>query len=807
METDSWLVSAVIKLLRRIGLQTLGSLFLLMISLGTAALAAANAQRELDAAFFLSIVSAGAAAGWLLARSRLAASWASAAAAGLGLGWASLFIGRLWNPLFVALLELKNLLIELYRWIRIEDYGLPALLPFNESVLDFSRAAQILGQRFGLWVGGIVYGQPVPDPLAAALAWGLCMWLIAVWASWAVRRLGQPLAALLPAGVVLSGVINYTGASTYSLLAFLGGTFLLILHVLQQKRETTWEMQKIDYPQDMRFDLALPTLPLVVFILILAAVIPSISFSKLVDLSRSFSGEGSARSELAGEALGLERYQPPGRTGNWVQGGLPRSHLLQAELELSEQPALVVKTGDLPPGPEAVLAGSRPPAYYWRALTFEYYTGKGWSNAEPTAYSYQAGQLARFNDAVQASTSWTAPPGYRFSEHEITVLNQASGILYSAGYLIAADQPYQAAWRVTSEFSSGEPGGGDLVGGTIEVQVYRVKALAANPSLDQLQQAGAGYPEWIGSRYLALPATLPQRVYTLALDLTANAAAPYERARAIEKYLRDIPYNLTVSLPPAERDVVDYYLFDLRSGYCDYAASAMVVLARAAGLPARLVMGYSGGSYDTYQARYEISEANAHSWAEVYFAGVGWVEFEPTGSLPELHREPYYSPPPNDRTAEALTFAKLPARAHFPVYWTAAGLSTVLLFAAAASIYEDQRRLRQIPPQAAVQLIYQRFLHLSGKLQRKQPALFHSGSTPYEYAESVSSSLKTAMKHRVLRKGVAPAFLHIPVLTHFYIQTVYSPHPPEEKVRSEMARIWMDLRWRLWLAVLLHPKK
>ena len=139
-------------------------------------------------------------------------------------------------------------------------------------------------------------------------------------------------------------------------------------------------------------------------------------------------------------------------------------------------------------------------------------------------------------------------------------------------------------------------------------------------------------------RYLALPPGIPMRVLELASELTGGAPTPLDRIRIIESYLRKIPYTLDLPAPPVDRDIVDYFLFDLKKGYCDYYATAMVVMARAIGVPARLAMGYASGSYDSANQRYLVTEADAHSWAEIYFPGYGWVEFEPTGGLPEVQR-------------------------------------------------------------------------------------------------------------------------------------------------------------------------
>ena len=94
-----------------------------------------------------------------------------------------------------------------------------------------------------------------------------------------------------------------------------------------------------------------------------------------------------------------------------------------------------------------------------------------------------------------------------------------------------------------------------------------------------------------------------------------------------------------MAAPPADVvDVADYFLFDLRRGYCDYYATAFVVLARAAGLPARFATGFTAGSWDPVQRLWVVDEGNAHSWPEVFFPEVGWIPFEPTGGRPPLER-------------------------------------------------------------------------------------------------------------------------------------------------------------------------
>jgi len=136
---------------------------------------------------------------------------------------------------------------------------------------------------------------------------------------------------------------------------------------------------------------------------------------------------------------------------------------------------------------------------------------------------------------------------------------------------------------------------------------------------------------------LTLPA-LPERVHALASLLTAGVGGPYEQAWAMQRYLRDgsgpNPYQYDLSPPraPADQDPTDFFLFSSRHGFCTHFATAMVVLAREVGIPARLVTGYAAGHLD--HGRLVVRAADAHAWPELWIAGRGWITFEPTPSFP-----------------------------------------------------------------------------------------------------------------------------------------------------------------------------
>jgi hypothetical protein len=149
--------------------------------------------------------------------------------------------------------------------------------------------------------------------------------------------------------------------------------------------------------------------------------------------------------------------------------------------------------------------------------------------------------------------------------------------------------------------------------------------------VDALRQAGDSYPAWT-ERYLQLPDDLPRRVHDLAQEVTAGLDNDYDRAAAIEAFLREYEYNEQIREPPAGVDRVDYFLFDMREGYCNYYASSMVVMARSVGIPARLAAGYARGDWEQDASAYRVRQHHSHAWVEVFLPRFGWIEFEPTAN-------------------------------------------------------------------------------------------------------------------------------------------------------------------------------
>lgn len=144
-----------------------------------------------------------------------------------------------------------------------------------------------------------------------------------------------------------------------------------------------------------------------------------------------------------------------------------------------------------------------------------------------------------------------------------------------------------------------------------------------------LRETPAIYPDEIREMYLQLP-PLDPRIKALARQITANSPTPYDKSAEIEAYLH-ANFRYTLDLRDMNHpDPLAYFLFVKRAGNCEYFASAMTIMLRTLGIPARYVTGFLPGEYNDVGEDYIIRASDAHSWVEVYFPGYGWETFDPT---------------------------------------------------------------------------------------------------------------------------------------------------------------------------------
>jgi hypothetical protein len=421
--------------------------------------------------------------------------------------------------------------------------------------------------------------------------------------------------------------------------------------------------------------------------------------------------------------------------------------------------------------------------YYWRSVTYDEYDGHGWATSDIEMTTYEAGELAGAAER----------PFHQLLRQDVRMVANLGGALHVAGSLVVVDKDYQVAWRSQE----------DAFGASSEEAAYVADSLIPVVGAQQLRDAGEAYPDWVLERYLDLPDTVPDRVHALARDLTSDEPTPYDRAVAIERYVRRFPYTLDIPPPPFDQDVADYFLFDLQEGYCDYYATSMAVLARSAGLPARMVSGYGSGRYDEERIRYVVTEADAHSWVEIFFPEVGWVEFEPTAALSEFARtgDPgALSLPelelPEDSESSAETAGVGPRLSRLLPVLAVAGVLVVVVVTAGLWLTTDRWRLRRLEPAAVAGLLY-------GRLRRYGVRLavpVRAGDTPYEFERTFAERMVSLSRGRRRGAILAPAVPGATRLIDLYVRASYGSAPADEKEQGRALRIWRDLRWRLWLA-------
>jgi hypothetical protein len=313
-----------------------------------------------------------------------------------------------------------------------------------------------------------------------------------------------------------------------------------------------------------------------------------------------------------------------------------------------------------------------------------------------------------------------------------------------------------------------------------------VASWATDTSISQLAAAPAAYPPEINAAYLQLPAGLPTRVRQLAARVTEGATTPYAKAVALQNYLRrNYAYTLDVPTPPGDQDAVDYFLFDAPGGFCSYYASAMAVMLRAEGVPARVVTGYAMGAYDYERGAYKVTGSESHAWVEVFFPGYGWVEFEPTAA-----RAPF------EYRAEAAT--PVPATPISPTpgtrpgleiaWWAWIGLGVLMLFliwplltrAAPASA-------RDHTPRGEAHALYWAVRNSLARLGLRAPP----STTPDEFLAAHSPAL---VNHPALRTALTQA-------TALYEHALYSPHPLTLRETLPAKESWRQAwgeRVKLW---------
>ncbi len=699
----------------------------------------------------------------------------------LGLLLNATLAGSLLEP-FIA--YLRSLLFWLWSWMLELETG-PALesIAFARSVL--LSAVLELRASLSVWSSGFLRGQAVEEPAALVFVWGMMVWLLSIWASWCLARLRRPLASFLPALLLVVAMMAIEGSRFFYPVAQLAGLSLLLSASTSFfENERKWHRRKIGFSEELRMDMVVSAVPLVLFAILLGSILPVLSLRPLIagfipsgigagpGSSAAISGEDLSRYS---SSLGLEPPAPPPSPFEQAQfPGLPNAHLIGSGPELGERLVMVIRVED------PVADPSLP--YYWRSLTYEIYDGSGWQTGET-----ESTLLRRDVPALQPLSAHE-----RIIRQSVRHVRDGAGLVYAAGNLMRVNQTAEVAWRPPGSRE-------DYFGATVRSNSYWSDSILPTFTAADLLQSSAESPLQVNPVYLALPDTIPDRVGDLADEITAQQATPFGKAQALESYLRTFPYSLDIPQPPAGRDIVDYFLFELQTGYCDYYATSLVVMARAVGLPARLAIGYASGLYDAGNGRYVVSEADAHSWVEIFFPEFGWIPFEPTAGLPAFDRSAEISADP---LGPVIGLQPLPSvwaeRIRSGMVLMAGLLGLAAAAALAYQLVEGWRILRLAPRQAIIRVYWKVFRPLKGRIDPQAV-----GMTAWEFASSYSQYMVDLAHVPVLQRLFLPMSADFHALTGLYNRALYGRQAPNRGDRQLVLQLWWQIGYRWWVLRLL----
>lgn len=453
------------------------------------------------------------------------------------------------------------------------------------------------------WWRHIVAGEPANDPVLYVVALAIICFVVVMLNTWLMLQQQQPWLSVVLSAMPL--FINYTFAgnqrSDVSLVLFVALAMISILFHHITVADAIWQAAHVDRPV---------TAPLQTLWHALLIIIPTIVIANNLPLpspnETALRVWSTVRSPMSAVRGGWEQAFGNGATN--VAGGFSKNGMQvgggrnQTQIE--------------------VLRYRSPVNEYLRAMVFDRYTSQGWVlSSERIQESLTMGStILNSNKSRQAVNSTVTLSRARSDD---LLLSLGDPVAYNRDATVYALPALGIGSTGVVYVTSDIP---LLASSTYTQTTYISRAYD-----DDLRTANRATAS-IRTHYTALPTSVPTRVTTLTRQIIAeaNATTDYDVAMAIQQYLRTFRYDEQRARPPTTSDWVDYFLFEGQIGYCDDFATAMTVMLRTQGIPARYVQGYTGGDFDPARGEYVVRESMAHSWVEVFFDGFGWQRFEPT---------------------------------------------------------------------------------------------------------------------------------------------------------------------------------
>ena len=482
-----------------------------------------------------------------------------------------------------------------------------------------------LGNDGLAWIRILADRGYAPQLTPYAVGLGVLMWVTAFIAAYTMYRHHRVLDAILLVGALLIANMSATLTDLFAyLVLFMLAALLLWLRAALIGRQEGWQRRRVNENSEVPAAIMRSGLVFIFGSLVLAFVLTTVAVA--APLTAVWNNLDTVWTDVR-DRLDV------------VFGGLSNPDSRFHGTNFGSQFSIA---GEWTSDDDPILTLAAKQALYLRAVTYDVYTGHGWAQTPGGERQVESEQPIFPDDTPEAPTVTDA-----FDVQTIEVQIQKSGgrHLFTAGYPIrsfvpvvvveTADEPFLGALKATTAVESG--------------RTYALTAAISQATKTQLRAAGTNYPTAIARHYLGTPGVTEQtRQEAERVVDGANATNPFDAAEALVRYFQGDPsfeYRTVARLPAdPERDIVDYFLFDPagRIGFCEHYATAMVVMARTLGIPARLAVGFAPGeqvqSPDAPPSApinrlWQVRAKNQHAWAELYFPGYGWQIFEATRTI------------------------------------------------------------------------------------------------------------------------------------------------------------------------------
>ncbi|MFK7802116.1 MAG: DUF3488 and DUF4129 domain-containing transglutaminase family protein [Anaerolineae bacterium] len=465
------------------------------------------------------------------------------------------------------------------------------------------------------WIGKLFNGGTSREPLIFIMHTSAVFWMIGHSAAWWTLRSKRIWRVVIPSGVVLLSVVYYyfgprplwVWLATYVIASFIYIAFTWLV-----EQQTKWRTENVFFENSIGFNIAGGSLALAVLTLLFALQVPTLEASSNVNevLNGTTPAWQKVQNTWTRLFSSLRTYSAP--TNDTFADNLS----LGGARNVGE--SLVMD----------VFVDQELPFAYWHALSYETYEDGLWQSPSGSSQS----------ERIPDDGYFEVPDfeGRQIVTQTVRNYLPSAGQIYGLPDIIGSDRQM----FVTSRPLAGEAAGGaeqiSMVQSKYVLQqgeVYNSASKISIASNADLRGASNNYPDWTDS-YVALPDSVTQRTRDLANELAAPHDNAYDQAIAIQNFLRDhIEYNDQIDAPPDGVEPVDYVLFEVSEGYCNYYSSAMVVMLRHLGIPSRPASGFAAGEFIEDAGLYRVRSKDAHTWVEAWFPDYGWIQFEPTASI------------------------------------------------------------------------------------------------------------------------------------------------------------------------------